>query len=188
MAEINKILPPGIKVVPYYDQATLVAKCIETVTDSLIEGIVLVTAVLLAFMGGVRPSVVVAFSIPFSILFTFIMMKYFDISANLMSMGGLAIAIGLMVDGTIVMVENVDRMLREAGPEESRLQVMARACGEVGRPIFFSLLIIIVVFLPLFTLQGVEGKTFRPLAYTLALGMLGSLIFAIFLAPVAAHS
>ncbi|MFZ2447454.1 MAG: CusA/CzcA family heavy metal efflux RND transporter [Syntrophobacteraceae bacterium] len=184
MEEINKVLPPGIKVVPYYDQATLVAKCIKTVTDALLEGVVLVTIVILAFLGGVRPSLVVAISIPFSIFFTFILMKAFGISANLMSMGGLAIAIGIMVDGTIVMVENVDRMLHGADRTESRLQTVIRACAEVGRPIFFSILIIIVVFLPLFTLQGVEGKTFRPLAYTLSIAMLGSLIFAVFLAPV----
>ncbi|GKT09771.1 efflux RND transporter permease subunit [Desulforhabdus sp. TSK] len=187
LEEINKVLPPGIKVVPYYDQATLVAKCIKTVTDALLEGIVLVTLIILLFLGGVRPSLVVTLSIPFSILFTFILMNYFNISANLMSMGGLAIAIGMLVDGTIVMVENVDRMLREADPVESRMNIVVRACSEVGRPIFFSIMIIIIVFLPLFTLQGVEGKTFRPLATTLAIAMLGSLIFALFLAPVAAY-
>ncbi len=185
--EINKILPPGIRVVVYYDQATLVAKCIKTVTDALLQGIVLVALVLLLFMGGIRPSLVVAASIPFSILFTFILMRAFDISANLMSLGGLAIAIGMMVDGTIVMVENVDRMLREADPMESRMKVVLRACSEVGRPIFFAIFIVVIVFLPLFTLQGVEGKTFKPLAYTLSLAMLGSLVFAVLLAPVAAY-
>jgi cobalt-zinc-cadmium resistance protein CzcA len=101
-----------------------------------------------------------------------------------MSFGGLAIAIGMMVDGTIVMVENVDRMLRESAPDEPRIHVVARACKEVVKPILFAITIIIVVFLPLFTLQGVEGKTFRPLAYSVALAMLGSLVFAVFLAPV----
>jgi heavy metal efflux system protein len=187
MVEINKVLPPGVKVVSYYDQATLVARCIKTVTDALLEGIVLVAIVLLAFMGGLRPSLVVAISIPFSILFTFILMRAFGISANLMSMGGLAIAIGILVDGTIVMVENIDRMLRDAERAESRMHVVIRACAEVGRPIFFSISIIIIVFLPLFTLQGVEGKTFKPLAYTISIAMLGSLLFAVFLAPVAAH-
>ena len=108
------------------------------------------------------------------------------ISANLMSLGGLAIAIGMMVDGTIVMVENVDRHLRMSEPSASRLQVVARACTEVARPIVFAISIIIIVFLPLFTLGGVEGKTFRPLAYTVALTMGGSLIFALLIAPVAA--
>ncbi|MGY8825968.1 MAG: efflux RND transporter permease subunit [Candidatus Latescibacterota bacterium] len=187
MEAINEVLPSGVRVVPYYDQAALVAKCVATVTDALVQGIVLVTLVLLAFMGGLRPSVVVAIAIPFSIFFAFILMKVLGISANLMSLGGLAIAIGMMVDGTIVMVENVDRWMRKADPEQSRLQVVVRACSEVGRPILFAISIIIIVFLPLFTLQGVEGKTFRPLAYTVALAMLGSLIFAILFAPVISH-
>ena len=185
--EINTVLPAGVKVVPYYDQATLVAKCVKTVTDSLVFGVLLVAGVLLIFMGGFRASLVVALSIPFSIFFAFILMNLFGISANLMSLGGLAIAIGMMVDATIVMVENIDRMLREADPQDSRLSIIARACAEVGRPIIFAIAIIIIVFLPLFTLQGVEGKTFTPLAYTVALAMLGSLIYALLLAPVAAH-
>lgn len=185
--EINTVLPEGVKVVPYYDQATLVGQCVKTVTDSLIFGVLLVAGVLLIFMGGFRASLVVALSIPFSIFFAFILMNLFGISANLMSLGGLAIAIGMMVDATIVMVENVDRLLREADPQESRLSIIARACAEVGRPIIFAIAIIIIVFLPLFTLQGVEGKTFTPLAYTVSLAMLGSLIYALLLAPVAAH-
>lgn len=187
LAAINKILPEGVKVVPYYDQATLVAKCVETVINSLVIGVLLVAGVLLIFMGGLRASLVVALSIPFSIFFAFILMRTFNISANLMSLGGLAIAIGMMVDATIVMVENVDRMLREAEPEDSRLAVVARACTEVGRPIIFAIVIIIFVFLPLFTLQGVEGKTFKPLAYTVALAMLGSLLYALLLAPVLSY-
>jgi cobalt-zinc-cadmium resistance protein CzcA len=149
-----------------------------------VQGVALVAVVLLVFMGGLRPSLVVAASIPFSVFFAFILMKLLGISANLMSLGGLAIAIGMMVDGTIVMVENVDRMLRTSDPDEPHLHVVARACTEVGRPIVFAISIIIIVFLPLFTLQGVEGKTFKPLAYTVALAMLGSLIFALLLAPV----
>ncbi len=185
--EINKVLPEGVRVIPYYDQATLVGKCVKTVTDALVFGVLLVAGVLLIFMGGFRASLVVALSIPFSIFFAFILMKVFNISANLMSLGGLAIAIGMMVDATIVMVENVDRMLREADPQDSRMAVIARACAEVGRPILFAIAIIIIVFLPLFTLQGVEGKTFKPLAYTVSLAMLGSLLYAILLAPVASH-
>jgi heavy metal efflux system protein len=184
LKEINRILPKGVKIVPYYEQKTLIEECVATVTNALVQGIVLVVLVLMAFMGGWRPSVVVALSIPFSVLFATLWMYFLDISANLMSLGGLAIAIGMMVDGTVVMVENVDRVLREAKPEESRISVVARACIEVGRPILFAISIIIIVFLPLFTLQGVEGKTFRPLAYTVALAMLGSLIYAVFLAPV----
>ena len=184
MEKINNILPEGLKLVPYYEQKTIVEQCVKTVTDALLQGIFLVVIVLMAFMGGIRPSIVVGLSIPFSILFTTLAMKYFGISANLMSMGGLAIAIGMMVDGTIVMVENVDRMLRTSALSESRAHVILRACTEVGRPIVFAISIIIIVFLPLFTLQGVEGKTFRPLAYTIALAMGGSLLFAVFIAPV----
>ena len=184
MEEINRILPDGVRLVPYYEQKTLVAACVATVTNALIQGIVLVTLVLILFMGSARPSLVVALSIPFSVLFATLGMHCFGISANLMSLGGLAIAIGMMVDGTIVVVENVDRILRPADAGEGRVQAVARACSEVGRPIVFAILIIILVFLPLFTLQGVEGKTFRPLAYTVAMAMLGSLVFALFLAPV----
>lgn len=187
MEEINRILPEGIKLVPYYEQKTLVAACVKTVMDALLQGIGLVVVILVVFLGSFRPSLVVGLSIPFSVLFATLWMKYFGISANLMSLGGLAIAIGMMVDGTIVMVENVDRMLREADPEESRLHVVARACTEVGRPIVFAISMIIIVFLPLFTLQGVEGKTFKPLAYTVALAMLGSLVFALFVAPMLSH-
>jgi len=187
LEEINKILPKGVKIVPYYEQKTLVEACVATVSNALVEGVGLVMLVLFIFMGAFRPSLVVALAIPFSVLFAMLGMRYFGISANLMSFGGIAIAIGMMVDGTIVMVENVDRMLRESDPEKPFIQVVASACGEVGRPILFAVSIIIIVFLPLFTLQGVEGKTFRPLAYTVAMAMLGSLIFAVFLAPVLSH-
>jgi cobalt-zinc-cadmium resistance protein CzcA len=187
MAEINRVLPPGVRVVTYYDQSTLVSKCVATVTDALVQGVGLVALVLLVFMGGFRPSAVVALSIPFSLLFAALGMRALGITANLMSLGGLAIAIGMLVDGTIVMVENVDRMLREADPAEPRIHVVARASAEVGRPILFAVSIIVLVFTPLFTLQGVEGKTFRPLAETVSLAMLGSLVFALFLAPVAAY-
>ncbi|NNE09478.1 MAG: efflux RND transporter permease subunit, partial [Gemmatimonadetes bacterium] len=183
LGKINDILPAGVRIVPYYEQKSLVQGAVNTVTSALFQGIVLVSLVLLVFMGGLRPSIVVAISIPFSVLFAFLLMGRAGISANLMSLGGLAIAIGMMVDGTIVMVENIDRHLRTANPGETRTQVVARACAEVGRPILFAISIIIIVFLPLFTLQGVEGKTFRPLAYTVSFAMLGSLIFALALAP-----
>jgi len=184
LEQIRTGLPEGVDIVPYYEQRTLVANSVATVTDALVQGVVLVALVLLLFMGGIRASVVVAVAIPFSVLFAVIAMHQIGISANLMSLGGLAIAIGLMVDGTIVMVENVDRHLREAPPDEPRIHVVGRACREVAQPIVFAIAIIIIVFLPLFTLTGVEGKTFRPLAYTVALAMLGSLIYTLLLAPV----
>lgn len=186
LGEINKILPEGIRIVPYYEQKSLVEACVKTVTDALVQGVVLVVLILLLFLGALRPSFVVAISIPFSVFFALIGMYVLDISANLMSFGGLAIAIGMMVDGGVVMIENVDRLLRKADSEESVLHIVGRACREVGRPIVFAIIIILIVFLPLFTLQGVEGKTFGPLAYTIALAMTGSLLFAIFIAPVLA--
>ncbi len=184
LAEINKSLPDGIKIIPYYQQKTLVEAAVKTVTDALYEGIILVVIILFVFLGAIRPSIVVAFAIPFSVLFAMIGMYYFDISANLMSFGGLAIAIGMMVDGAVVIVENTDRLLRSGPTGKSKIQIIAKACKEVIKPITFAVIIIIIVFLPLFTLQGVEGKTFKPLAYTIALAMFGSLLFGVFVAPV----
>ncbi len=187
LAEINAILPEGVRIVPYYEQKTLVEACVATVTRAIVEGVVLVAIVLVVFLEALRPSVVVALSIPFSVLFATLGMGQFGISANLMSLGGLAIAIGMMADGTVVFVENVDRLLRSADPDEPRIRVVARACQEVARPITYAVLIIVVVFFPLFTLQGVEGKTFRPLAHTTALAMFGSLVFSLFLVPTVAN-
>jgi heavy metal efflux system protein len=184
MAEISKVLPPGIRLVPYYDQATLVKKCVRTVTSALLQAVVLIIIIQLVLMGSFRPSVVVFFSIPFSLAFSFLLMKYLGISANLMSLGGLAIALGILVDGSVVMVENADRHISEGDGSESITKTVARAASEVVRPITFSLMIIVIVFVPLFTLQGVEGKTFRPLAATMALALFGSLIFAVLFAPV----
>ena len=184
MIEINKTLPEGIKIVPYYEQKSLVEASVNTVTNALLQGIVLVAVILILFLGSIRPSVVVALSIPYSVLFAFIGMEYFNLSINLMSFGGLAIAIGMMVDGSIVLVENIDRIIKDASPSDNLLQKISKASKEVVRPIIFSIIIIITVFIPLFTLQGVEGKTFRPLAYTITLAMFGSLIFTLTLAPV----
>jgi cobalt-zinc-cadmium resistance protein CzcA len=183
MKKINKTLPKGIKLVPYYEQKTLVESAVKTVTDALLQGIFLVAIILMFFMGSLRPSIVVALSIPFSIMVAFIGMHYLGLSVNLMSFGGLAIAIGMMVDASIVLVENIDRLKRKL-TEEPFMQVVSKASKEVLRPIIFAIIIIITVFIPLFTLQGVEGKTFKPLAFTIALAMLGSLIFAIVIAPV----
>lgn len=183
VAQINKILPNGVKIVPYYEQKALVEAAIKTVSDALLQGIILVIIILILFMGSLRPSIVVALSIPFSIMFAFIGMRYFGISVNLMSFGGLAIAIGMMVDASVVLVENVDRVKRES-PNEPFIHVVSRASKEVVKPIIFAIIIIITVFIPLFTLQGVGGKTFKPLAYTITLAMLGSLVFAILIAPV----
>jgi cobalt-zinc-cadmium resistance protein CzcA len=184
LSELNKILPEGVKIVPYYEQKSLVESAVATVTDALWQGIILVVIILLVFMGSLRPSLVVALSIPFAILFAFIGMSYFNISINLMSFGGLAIAIGMMVDATIVLIENIDRLKRESSKDENFVHIISVASKEVIQPITFAIIIIIVVFIPLFMLHGVEGKTFSPLAFTIALAMLGSLIFAILIAPV----
>ena len=183
MKEINKTLPEGIKLIPYYEQKTLVESAVKTVTDALIQGIILVAIILMFFMGSLRPSIVVALSIPFSIMVAFIGMQFLGLSINLMSFGGLAIAIGMMVDASIVLVENIDRLKRKLF-NQPFMHVVSKASKEVLRPIIFAIIIIITVFIPLFTLQGVEGKTFKPLAFTIALAMLGSLIFAIIIAPV----
>lgn len=182
IGSINQTLPAGVRIVPYYEQRTLVQAAVNTVSSALVQGIVLVVLVLFAFLGSFRGSVVAAVAIPFSVLFASIGMEFFGLSANLMSLGGLAIAIGMLVDGAIVMVENIDRRLRLAGDEPLHRRI-ASACAEVVRPVAFAALIVVIVFLPLFSLQGVEGKTFRPLAYTLALAMSGSLVFALLIVP-----
>jgi len=187
LEQIRTALPEGVELVPYYEQSTLVARATETVTSALWQGLALVILVLALFLGNLRSSVIVAASLPFSILLTFTLMGQLGISANLMSLGGLAIGIGMMVDATIVIVENIFRWLQEdPDPEEPKIHLVGRAAREVGRPIFFAIAIVIIVFLPLFTLQGVEGTMFRPLAYTIALGMLGSLVFSLTVAPVLA--
>lgn len=184
LSEIRDSLPEGLRLEPYYEQKTLVSRSVETVTDALIQGVGLVVLVLLLFVGAIRPSLVVVLSIPFSVAFALLGMHLFGISANLMSLGGLAIAIGMMVDGAIVMAENAERWFRRADRRDNRAELLARACGEVVKPLTFSILIVVLVFVPLFTLQGVEGKTFRPLVYTVSLAMLGSLVYALLAAPV----
>lgn len=181
--EINRILPDGVRAVPYYDQGALVKKAAATVTTALWQGALLVAALIFLFLGGWRPSLVVVLSIPFSVGFAFIAMQAFGISANLMSLGGVAIAIGMMVDGAIVITENVDRGFRERAERESARETIGRATAEVIAPLISAVAVVIIVFLPLFALQGVEGKTFRPLAAAAALAMFGSLIYAALIAP-----
>ncbi len=184
VVEINDLLPEGVRIVPYYQQKELVDAAVGTVRTALIQGIGLVVLVLLLFMGGIRPSLIVALAVPFSVLIATLGMGWFDLSANLMSLGGLAIAIGMIVDGTIVMVENTDRLLNESDGSEPQHRIVVQSCREVGRPVAFAIAIIVIVFLPLFTLQGVEGKTFRPLASTVSMAMAGSLVFALTAAPI----
>ena len=184
---INQNLPDGVTAVPYYDQGTLVNKAAATVTTALWQGALLVALVVFVFLRGWRPSLVVVLSIPFSVGFAFIAMKWLGISANLMSLGGVAIAIGMMVDGAIVIAENVDRGFRTSDTSEDRRNVVARSTAEVIAPLIAAVAVVIVVFLPLFSLQGVEGKTFRPLAAAAALAMTGSLFYAALVAPALAN-
>ena len=182
---INRSLPTGIRVEPFYDQADLVDRAIGTVRSALLEGGVLIVAVLLVFLGNVRSAAIVTAMLPASALLAFILMRLAGVSANLMSLGGLAIGIGMLVDGGVVMVENLYRHLAEhpaAGAK--RIEILRRAAHEVARPIVFAIAIIILVFVPLFTLEGVEGKLFKPMALTITFAMVGSLIFSLTLIPV----
>ncbi len=182
LKEIQSSLPQGVRIVPYYDQGDLTDKAVKTVTDALLESAVLIVVMLFLFLGNFRAALVVVASIPLSLLVAFIMMDRVGLDANLMSLGGLAIGIGMMVDGSIVMVENIFRVLAERS-DDDRLSAVGRAAHEVARPVFFAVLIIVAVFLPLFTLQGVEGKLFGPLAFTTSFAMIGSLITALAIVP-----
>jgi len=185
--EINAkgMLPDGLKIVAYYDRSELVDAALWTVTKVLLEGVVLVVVVLFLFLGDVRSSLIVVATLVLTPLLTFVAMNKLGISANLMSLGGLAIAIGLMVDGSVVVVENAYLQLgRQAKTGESQLRIILRAVVEVATPVIFGVGIIILVFLPLMTLQGMEGKMFAPLAYTIAIALAISLILAMTLTPV----
>lgn len=180
--EINKTLPAHVKMRAYYDQTELVNKTITTVKTNLVEGGLLVIAILLLFIGDVRGGLIVASSIPLSMLFAFIGMEWLGLSANLMSLG--AIDFGMVVDGSVVMVENFERRLLLKNREHTKRQVIEQAAKEVGRPILFGILIIIAVYLPILTLQGIEGKMFVPMALTVVMALVGSLIFTFLFIPV----
>jgi cobalt-zinc-cadmium resistance protein CzcA len=180
--EINRSLPPHVKIHPYYDQTELIDKTISTVRTNLLEGGLLVIAVLLLFLGDVRAALIVASTIPLSMLFAFIGMRWLGVTANLMSLG--AIDFGMIVDGSVVMVENFSRRLTHPEPGMSRVQRIAAAGREVGSPILFGILIIIAVYLPVMTLEGIEGKMFKPMALTVGFALVGSLLLTITFIPV----
>ncbi|MHC9063395.1 efflux RND transporter permease subunit [Nitrospira sp. CMX1] len=184
----SNTLPAGTKLIPFYDRIELVNAAINTVRDALLEGIVLVVFVFVFFLGHVRSAIIVTVTLIVTPLVTFIAMERLGLSANLMTLGGLAIAIGEIADGSLVMVENAYRHLAQhsGASEESRLSVILHAAKEVGRPILFGILIISVVFLPLMTLQGMEGKMFAPLAYTLVIALVASVAVTLTLSPVLA--
>jgi cobalt-zinc-cadmium resistance protein CzcA len=180
--EINQTLPPHVKIHPYYDQTDLVEKTIDTVRTNLLEGGFLVVAILLLFLGDIRGGLIVASSIPLSMLFAFIGMEWLGISANLMSLG--AIDFGMIVDGSVVMVENFERRLLHKDPDQTRLQLIGESAKEVGRPILFGILIIIAVYLPILTLEGTEGRMFKPMAMTVGMALVGSLLLTLTFIPV----
>ncbi|SEO35319.1 efflux RND transporter permease subunit [Nitrosovibrio sp. Nv6] len=187
VADINEggLLPGGLQIVPFYDRTDLVNDALWTVGKVLIEGICLVIVILFIFLGDVRSSLIVVATLIITPLITFMVMNDQEITANLMSLGGLAIAIGLMVDSTVVVVENVYHRLGHAGDtRESKLLTIVDAVVEVGTPVIFGICIIILVFLPLMALQGMEGKTFSPLAFTIAIALAVSLIVSLTLSPV----
>lgn len=180
--EIQKTLPPGVKVEPLYDRTELVTRTIHTVTRNLIEGGLLVIAVLLLLLGSFRSGLVVSVAIPLSMLVALIGMVQSGITGNLMSLG--AIDFGLIVDGSVVIVENILRRLQQKKTEEDAREIILAASREVARPIFFGVAIIVLVYVPILTLGGVEGKMFKPMAATVLFALLGSLVFALLLMPV----
>ena len=181
----EQILPRGVKIVPYLDRDDLVHYTTHTVMHNLAEGMILVVIILFIFLGNVRGAIIVALTIPFALLFASICLDLRHISANLLSLG--ALDFGMVVDGAVVMVENIVRHLnrREAG-HATLLERVRAAAHEVQRPVFYAIAIIITAYLPIFTLQRVEGKLFKPMAWTVAFALLGALIFSMFIAPVLA--
>jgi len=189
LAIAQAALPKGVTLKPIYDRTEIVEKALKTAESSLVEGAILVAVILFLFLGEFRSAIVVIVTLPLSMLIAFILMQRFGLSANLMSLAGLAIGTGMMVDGAVVMVENAFRLLshaRESGKPINKTHVMLEAAREVVNPIAFAILIIIVVFLPLFSLTGLEGKLFKPMALTITFAMAGSLVLSLTLVPVLA--
>lgn len=186
LAEISPGFPAGVDVKVFYNRGNLVDKAVDTVLHALLEAIALVVILLIAFLGNLRAAVTVALALPMAALFTFILMNAMGMSANLMSLGGLAIAIGMLVDAAVVIVENIITHLAhtEKAQRLPRLHVIYRAAREVAAPVTSGILIIIIVFLPLLTLQGLEGKLFTPVALTIVFALSGSLVLSLSAIPV----
>jgi len=179
------LLPDGLRIVPFYDRIELITAALNTVYKALAEGVVLVVVVLFLFLGNIRSALIVVGTLILGPLATFIVMGQTGLTANLMSLGGLTIAIGMMVDGSVVVVENVYRHLSDHSTARvPKLQLITNAVKEVGQPVVFGILIIILVFLPLLSLEGMEGKMFKPLAYTIMIALLVSLVLSLTLSPV----
>lgn len=189
IATTSTILPEGMQLRPIYDRTDLVDKAVNTTVTALIQGSILVAIVLFLFLGEIRSAAVVIAALPLAMLIAFIFMKEVGLSANLMSLAGLVIGIGMVVDGAVVMVENSFRIMAERntkGASVDRTATVLAAAREVANPIAFAVLIIIVVFLPLFSLEGLEGKLFKPMAFNISFAMAGSLVLTLTLIPVLA--
>ena len=183
--ELNEqILPPGVKVVPFLDRSVLVEYTTHTVLHNLTEGIILVSIILFLFLGNLRGALIVALTIPFSLLFASICLQLRHIPANLLSLG--ALDFGMVVDGAVVMVENIVRHMghHTERSEKTPMERIREAAHEVQRPVFYAIGIIITAYLPIFTLQAVEGRLFKPMAWTVAFALLGALLFSMLIAPV----
>ena len=182
--EINKILPLGASIIPFYDRTELVEHALSSIKKALMEGIVLVVIVLYLFLRNFRGALVVSLSLPLAIFSTFIIMKYVGLTANLMTLGGLAISLGMIVDAAIIQVENVQKRLSESEASEHKIHTVYEAILEVRKPSLLGELIIAITFIPLMALQGMEGKMFGPLAFTVVIALLSSLVLSIFIIPV----
>ncbi len=181
---LQKGLPEGVEVVPVYDRAGLIERAVETLKGKLVEESIVVALICVIFLLHVRSALVAIFTLPVGILMAFIVMYYQGINANIMSLGGIAIAIGAMIDGAIVMIENAHKHLEEAGPDKGHWQSIMESAKEVGPALFFSLLIITFSFVPVFTLEAQEGRLFGPLAFTKTYSMAASAILAVTIVPI----
>jgi len=186
IARIANDLPRGIQIKPFYDQSILILKSIHHVEVSILQGALMIVLVMMLFMWNLRSSLLASLTIPFSILIALILMSFFKINLTVMSIGGLAIGIGKMANGSIIMVENICRLLKEKGGRAPAQELIAEAAKDVGKYLFSASLIIILVFLPLLTLQGLEGAMFRPTAFAVAAALFGAMILNITLQPVLA--
>ena len=185
--EIQKSLPPGVRIRPFYDRTDLIQACIRTVSSALAQGGFFVVAILFLLLWDLRAALTVALSLPLTAAATFILMDWADVSANLMSLGGLVIAVGMVVDAAIIVTENITRHMGEdAHRGRTRAEIARVAVREVARPVTFAILIMVVVFVPLFALHSLEGKMFRPLAMTICFAMLSSLVMSLTVVPVLA--
>jgi cobalt-zinc-cadmium resistance protein CzcA len=182
--EVNNVLPEGVSIKPFYDRTELVDLALSTIEKALMEGVLLVVIVLYLFLRNLRGALVVALTLPLAVLSTFIIMGFVGLTANLMTLGGLAISLGMIADASIIQVENVQRHLSEKGIEKHKPIAILESVLEVRKPSLFGELIIAITFIPLMTLEGMEGKMFNPLAFTVVIALLSSLMLSIFVIPV----